>query len=109
MREIIQEYYSDYLEAFDKHMNERSGHMFNMFIMRYDFFCRYCSWIFNILFSLENKLCKDDRIYGYIGERLLDVWILKNSMLYKDIQILYIEKQRLIKKYINFCIRKISR
>ena len=109
MREIIQEYHSDYLEAFDKHMNERSGHMFNMFIMRYDYFCQYCSWLFDILFRLEESLENKDRILGFMGERLLDVWILKNKKTYIEKKILYVEKQHLLKKYINFCIRKITR
>lgn len=109
VHEIIQEYHSDYLEAFDKHMNERSGHMFNMFIMRYDYFCQYCSWLFDILFRLEESLENKDRILGFMGERLLDVWILKNKKTYIEKKILYVEKQHLLKKYINFCIRKITR
>ena len=109
VREIIQEYHSDYLDAFDKHMNERSGHMFNMFIMKYDYFCQYCSWLFDILFLLEGKLGKLDRAYGFIGERLLDVWLIKQMLLYTERNIVYIEKQHLLKKYINFCVRKITK
>lgn len=106
VREIIQENYSDYLEAFDKHMNERSGHMFNMFIMRYSFFCLYCSWLFDILFRLNEGIHNDNRICGFIGERLLDVFLLKNKVEYKELSIQYIEKQKLIKKCISFIIRK---
>ena len=109
VHEIIKEYHSEYLRSFDKHMNERSGHMFNMFIMRYDYFCQYCSWLFNILFLLEGKLGKLARIYGFIGERLLDVWLIKQKLLYTERKIVYIENQHLLKKYINFCIRKITK
>ena len=107
VREIIQEYHSDYLEAFDKHMNERSGHMFNMFIMRYDYFCLYCSWLFDILFKLYKVVKDNNRILGFVGERLLDVWIIKNNLLYVENKIIHIENQYLIKKYIKFIIRKI--
>ena len=107
VREIIQEYHSDYLDAFDKHMNERSGHMFNMFIMRYEYFAVYCSWLFDILFRLEEKLEKVDRVLGFIGERLLDVWIINNVLNYNEVGVNCIENQHLFKKYKNFILRKI--
>ena len=108
MREIIQEYHSDYLEAFDKHMSERSGHMFNMFIMRYDYFCLYCSWLFDIMFRIEKILEKNERVFGFIGERLLDVWLVNNRLLYIEKNITYIEKQYIIKKCLKFINRKIK-
>ena len=107
MREIIQEYHSDYLESFDKHMSERSGHMFNMFIMRYEYFIDYCSWLFDILFILEERLEKKERILGFIAERLLDIWLIYNKSLYIERNIIYTESQN-IKKYINFVLRKIK-
>lgn len=106
VREIIQENHSDYLEAYDEHMNERSGHMFNMFIMEYSYFCLYCSWLFDILFRLNEEIRKGNRICGFIGERLLDVFLLKNKIKYKELNIEYIERQKIIKKCINFIIRK---
>ena len=39
--------------------------MFNMFIMRYEYFIDYCSWLFDILFILEERLEKKERIYRY--------------------------------------------
>ena len=109
VRKIIQENHSDYLEAFDKHMNERSGHMFNMFIMRYKYFIDYCSWLFEIIFQLEKYIGKEDRVLGFIGERLLDIWILKNNVKYRENPIVYMENQHLLNKYINFVIRKFKK
>lgn len=108
VREIIREYHSDYLTAFDRHMNERSGHMFNMFIMRYNNFNNYCNWLFDILFKLEDILGKNDRIYGFIGERLLDVWIRINIKEYVELNVQYIENQKIIKKCYNFVKRYVS-
>ena len=105
VREIIQEYKIDYLEAFDKHMSERSSHMFNMFIMRYEYFYQYCSWLFNILFELEKVLTKTERTFGFIGERLLDVWLIKHNLSYTEKEIIYMENQHLLKKYKNFLKR----
>lgn len=108
VREIIQENNSNYLEAFDKHMNERSGHMFNMFIMRYDYFCRYCSWIFDILFKLEQKIGNNSRIFGFIGERLLDVWLDRNQIEYCEKRILYTENQYIVYKAIKLILGKLK-
>lgn len=109
VREIIQENHSDYLDAFDKHMNERSGHMFNMFIMRYKYFIDYCSWLFEILFKLEKYIGKENRVLGFIGERLLDIWIFKNNVKYRENPIIYMENQHLLNKYISFVIRKFKK
>ena len=80
--------------------------MFNMFIMKYDYFVEYCSWLFNILFKLEEELGNKNRVLGFVGERLLDVWLKKNKILYIENKILYIENQNLLNKYIRFLIRK---
>lgn len=113
VREIIAKYHRDYLPDFDRHMNETKSHIFNMFIMKYDYFIQYCSWIFDVLFRLEDKLdiskysTNDARVFGFLGERLLDVWILKNKIKIIENNIIYMEKQDLLKKYINFLTRKI--
>lgn len=51
-REIIAEKYADYLPAWDQVMQRRSGHRFNMFLMRKDVFRSYSAWLFDILFEL---------------------------------------------------------
>lgn len=106
---IIKKYHHDYLNAYEKHMLEKSGHMFNMFIMKYEYFNQYCSWLFDILFKLQKQIGDINRIYGYIAERLLDVWIYKNKINYFEKDIVYIEKQNLIKKYTNFILRKFKK
>lgn len=112
IREIIAEQHHQYLSAFDQHMNETTSHMFNMFIMQYDYFIKYCTWLFDVLFSLEKILdiskysVNDARVFGFLGERLLDVWIQTNKILYIENNIIFMEKEFLVKKYINFVKRK---
>lgn len=54
---------------------------YNMFIMSWNDFNDYCSWLFDILFEVENRIdishynSVQKRIYGYMGERLLNVWL----------------------------------
>ena len=114
VREVIVSHYSEYLSVFDQHMNGTKSHMFNMFIMRYDYFTKYCSWLFDILFSLEKILdissysANNARVFGFLGERLLDVWIQSNKMKYIETTVVYIEKQNLLRKYISFVMRKLK-
>ena len=62
-------------------MAERSGHMFNMMIMERELLDEYCTWLFDILFTLENQV--DIRNYSYfqgrycgrVGELILNVWL----------------------------------
>lgn len=111
---IIKEKYPDYLEAFNEVMGKTSGHRFNMFIMKKDVFDDYCKWLFSILFELESRLdisnysSNDARVFGFVGERLLDVWMVKNKVGYKDIPYVFMEKQNWVKKGSAFLKRKIQ-
>lgn len=79
--------------------------------MRYDIFCDYCKWLFDILFEVEKKVDLKNydeyqqRVFGYIAERLLDVWIDYNKILYKDVNYVMIEKIDFKKKIITFLKR----
>mgnify|MGYP001034398931 CR=1 FL=1 len=109
---VIKEFYSEYLPSWDAVMKKRSGHRFNMFIMKKSLADKYCEWLFDILGKVEERIDISDwnqseqRVFGYLSERLLDVWILKNKINYKDIPYMYMEKQSWLKKSFNFVKRK---
>ena len=58
-----------------------------MFIARKEIFDSYYNWLFDILFELENRTNLDDydeynkRLYGFMSERLFNVWLIKHSEL----------------------------
>ena len=114
-RVIISEKYPEYLDAFDRVMKKTDGHRFNMFIMKKDSADRYCGWLFDILFELERRLdissysANDKRVFGFVSERLLDVWIETNHVKYRDIPYIFLEKQNWITKILNFILRKMHR
>lgn len=95
-RGILKQYSPEYLKAYDEVMNRRWAHMFNMFIMKKSLMDGYCSWMFPILFELENQIDLkglspfDARLFGRISEFLLDVWILKNGYKYKEVKMIQI-------------------
>jgi hypothetical protein len=112
---ILKERYPDYLDAYKNVMEKSSGHRFNMFIMKKDVFDSYCEWLFSVLFELENRLdisqysSYDARVFGFVGERLLDVWIQTNHIQFKEIPYVFMEKQNWIKKSGAFLMRKIGK
>lgn len=111
-REIITERCPEYLAAFDTVMKRTWGHRFNMFIMKREFADAYCAWLFDVLFALEERLDisaysdYDKRVYGFVGERLMDVWLEKNKIHNLDIPYVFMEKQNWLKKGTAFLLRK---
>ena len=82
LREIVFENGSnEFTEAFDKVMLSNRLSPYNMFIMSWDDFDGYCSWLFDVLFKLETRIdiSKYDRyqkrIFGFMAERLLSVYM----------------------------------
>lgn len=57
---------------------------FNMFLANRENFDAYCSWVFPVLEEVERNTNIEDydpyqkRIYGYMAERLFNVWLLGN-------------------------------
>ena len=105
-RDVIDKNYHEYLGFFDRHMLETSEHSCNMFIMKYEIFIDYCDFLFDILFKIEEKLGNVDRLYGYISERLLDVYIYKNKYEYKEVKVIETEHINWPKKIYKFLKRK---
>jgi hypothetical protein len=111
-REIIAEQHPGYLAAFDAVMKSPKGHRFNMLVMKRPILERYCDWLFDILFELEKRLdvssysANDRRVFGFVAERLLDVWILTNGIRYAELPILHTESQHWPTKILSFLVRK---
>ena len=113
-REIIAQRCPQYLPAFDRSMKRTAGHRFNMFVMKYDCFCGYCQWLFDILFELENRIdvsgydTYNARVFGFIGERLLDTWLETQQIRYREVPVVNLESQNWLKKGTAFLLRKIG-
>lgn len=111
-RDIIKQRFPDYLPAFDVVMKQTRAHRFNMFIMKKEILHHYCEWLFSILFELEEILDISDytsynqRIFGFISERLLDVYLETNHLPFKEIDVMFMENEHWIKKGFSFLKRK---
>lgn len=112
-RTIISKLYPEYLPSFDEFSKQNTGHYCNMIICQKKFLDSYCKWLFEILFELEKVTDltgysdAEARIYGYISEYLLNVYVLKNKYKIKELNIINTEIPlrskilRKIKKFIS--------
>ena len=113
-RNIIEELCPDYVDSFDKVMEGKTLHLYNMFVMKKELFDEYCEWMFSILFELEKRVdiseydAYQSRIFGFISERLFNVWLRSRKINIKVQPVINIEKIDWIKKVSQFLLRKIN-
>jgi hypothetical protein len=114
-KEIIEKKFPEYLDSFNNVMNGRSLHLYNMFIMKKEDFDQYCEWLFDILFELEKRTdiseydAYQSRIFGFISERLFNVWLDQAQLKQKEISVISIEKIKWVNKISEFLMRKVKR
>lgn len=114
-RSVIEELHPEYLADFDQVMKKTSGHRFNLMIMKKEKLDAYCQWLFSILFEVENRIdCEgydpyQTRVFGFLSERLLDVWIQYQQVSYYEQNYSFMEKENWVLKGKNFLMRKIKR
>ncbi|MBQ1545853.1 MAG: DUF4422 domain-containing protein [Clostridia bacterium] len=86
VRAILKDRCPEYVWAFDVVMASHKMYFFNMLIMKKPLFDEYCAWLFDILFTLEPKLDLTEyndyqkRVFGFLAERLLNVWVLQKDL-----------------------------
>ena len=102
-REIIKELSPEFIDTFDNVMNGHLVHTTNMFILKRDIFDKLCSWLFNILDELHQRIDyskyshpQEERAIGYVAERLVSVFffqeIINNpSVTYKELNRVFIK------------------
>jgi hypothetical protein len=67
----------------------------NMFIMNWDNFDAYCTWLFDILEEAEKRIDitnyspYQQRIYGFLAERLFNVWLYAEKKKTKEYPLLF--------------------
>lgn len=113
--EVLAEKYPACLPAFHHMLHSRSGHICNMFVARKALFDEYCAWLFDILFEVESRLdisgysSNDSRVFGFLGERLLDVWVEAKGLRIVEAPFVNLENQHWLRKGMSFLRRKFGR
>lgn len=90
-KKIIAEKHSEYKESIVKYLdNGKLFHNGNMMICSKEKFDAYHAWLFSILFELETKIeiPKEQyqaRLFGFISERLLNLYVYHNNFKIKSV------------------------
>lgn len=90
LKSVVTELYPECEESLLKVLRGNKTTVCNMFIASKDFFDSYCRWLFSILFEVEKRVHIDHysdyqkRIFGFMSERLLYVYLLKNHIRIKE-------------------------
>lgn len=84
--DIIKKIYPEYYDEFEQFINGKDVYFGNMLITSNKIYDNLCKWMFDILFELEKRVDISDysdyfsRIYGFISERLLYVYVKHNDL-----------------------------
>ena len=107
MQEVFEEQYPDYLNTLKKILKSNNISYYNMMIAPRHIFDNYCEWVFDILEKIENKcdISKYDqqhkRLYGYLAEVLLNVYVYHNNLKIKTFKTLFLEEEKNLNKLIK--------
>ncbi|VAW51590.1 Glycosyltransferase [hydrothermal vent metagenome] len=111
-RKVIASLHPEYLAAFDTVMRGKSLYLCNMFVMKQALFKEYMSWFFSILNELEGIIDTSTydsfqgRVFGFLGERLFNVWVEQSTLSKKEIKVVNLEGERYLKKTLGVIRRK---
>lgn len=98
MEAILREKCPEYLPAFESVMSGNRLYANNMFILRKDDYELFMAWWFDILAEFENRIIIADyvgyqqRILGFLAERLLTIWIYHQNFKVKELLVIYFKK-----------------
>lgn len=113
-RNVIDRLYPSYLTDFDKCMRSKSISAYNMFICSKKIIDDYCEWLFPILFEAEKLIDisgRDQyqtRVFGFLSERLFNVWLGHNKFKIYYSMVLMPKETRL-KSFTKKVVNKISK
>ena len=98
LAELLNEKYPEYLAAFNQVLNGNRLYANNMFILKKQEYDQFMDWLFDLLFEFERRINKADyqgyqqRIMGFIAERLLTVWVYHQQLRIKELPVIYFKK-----------------
>lgn len=98
---VIKRLYPEYYSTYNKVLKDTKASYCNMMIMARKYFNEYCQWLFDILFQVEketditNYSKSEKRIYGYLSEILLNVWVKYKKLNVKYMPVVFTEESEM--------------
>lgn len=83
---IIAEFYPAYYDTFITLVHQNHTYFGNILVAKRELYDAYCEWLFTIFFELQERIdltFEDDyhrRVFGFISEFLLYVWVRANHL-----------------------------
>lgn len=115
LRASIERLSPEYIPSYEAIFSGRKLSLYNMFLMRGPIFRQYAEWLFTVLADVESKIDESDRsayqqrTMGYLGERLLNVWVHAHPELTVDRRkIVNTDGEPKVKKAIGLIKRKVT-
>lgn len=112
LEQVMEEKYPQYMRTFTEYFENNRSTLFNMMFCKSTLFDSYCEWLFDILFELEKRVDLNvlndyqKRLYGFLSERLLNVWVNKNNLRKKNVPVIQTEITK--KEMLTLVRRRIS-
>lgn len=106
LRKAIEKLYPDYLDDYEKVMSGKTTYCCNMMIAKAELVKDYAAWLFDILFEVEKHLdissydTYNKRIFGFLSERLLTLYVWHNHLKIKELIIGATEEKAETREYI---------
>lgn len=109
LESIVNKISPEFSEAFKLtfyNNNKLIGH--NMFIMSWEHYNEYCEWVFSILFEAEKQIdpmnypIHQVRVFGYMHELLLQVFITKNKFRCYNSQLTWLNNENKTSRFDSF-------
>ena len=100
LESIIAQKYPDYAEAFHAVLNSKRLYANNMFILHNNHYQEFMQWWFDVLFEFERQIKisqftgYQERVLGFIAERLLNVWFAKHQLKALELTVIYFKSQK---------------
>ena len=106
---VIYHDFPDYADSYEKVMLSTNISYLNMFVARSEICDSYCEWLFQVLEKVEAELqsleqydAQHRRIFGYLSEVLLNVWVLHQHMRVQYAFVLQLETEKPLSKKSSF-------
>lgn len=110
LEKVVLELYPSFKKDFEMSLKcSRVLSHFNMFILKIKDFENYCEWLFKILEECEKRIPYQvynnvqGRIFGYMAERLLNVYIFHKKMDVKKLPIYFFSERKNNMFFSRFC------
>ncbi|MRI48623.1 DUF4422 domain-containing protein [Enterobacter ludwigii] len=113
LRDEVARQQPDYLTDFDHVMGGTKISLYNMFVCKKSLIDQYFSWLFPLLFALEQKIdyqnydAYQKRVFGFMAERLFNVWLhhQRGRLIIKYMPVVNIDGENLLLKGIGLLKR----